>query len=51
MGRAIGFAVVVLTIGVLMPQVLNALEHLLLIGLQSAALLIETIPSVSQLAD
>ena len=46
MGRAIGFAVVVITLGVLMPRVLEALEHLLLGGLQQAALLIESIPTL-----
>jgi hypothetical protein len=36
MGAAIGFAVVVIVLGVLLPEVLGLLEELLLVALQAA---------------
>ena len=43
MGRAIGFAVVIVTLGVLLPRVLHALEAFLLAFLDKATLFMGTI--------
>jgi hypothetical protein len=43
MGAAIGFAVVIVTMGVLLPSVLHSLEQFLLVALAKAIELLEHI--------
>jgi len=43
MGAAIGFAVVVVTMGVLLPDVLQSLEQFLLVAFEKAIELLENI--------
>ncbi|MEK7193462.1 MAG: hypothetical protein AAB652_01590 [Patescibacteria group bacterium] len=47
MGQAIGFAAIIVVLGVLLPRVLHALEAFLLVFLDKATILIESINTLS----